>query len=99
MTAQMDLYEETLDPKDLDGLRALGHRMLDHMFDRVAGVRERTAWRPVPESAKEEMRAAVPMEGVTAGVGFYACLGGYEAYRLVDDSHSLRCLVGLRRDS
>lgn len=36
--------EETLDPDNPDALRALGHRMLDDMFDHVAGLREGPAW-------------------------------------------------------
>ena len=40
---------ESLDPADWSGLRALGHRMLDDMFDHVAGLRDGPVWRPMPE--------------------------------------------------
>ena len=33
--------EQTLDPHDWDGLRALGHRMLDEMLDHLRTVRDR----------------------------------------------------------
>ena len=33
--------EETLDPQDWDGMRRLGHRMVDDMFDYLEHVRVR----------------------------------------------------------
>jgi hypothetical protein len=41
---------ETLDPADLDGLRALAHRMVDDAFDDLAQLPERPVWRPLPEA-------------------------------------------------
>ena len=35
--------EETLDPKDWDELRQLGHRMLDDMLDYLSTVRDKPA--------------------------------------------------------
>ena len=40
--------ELTLDPADWSAVRALGHRMLDDMFDHLSSIRERPAWREIP---------------------------------------------------
>jgi aromatic-L-amino-acid/L-tryptophan decarboxylase len=51
---------ETLDPKDWEGLRAQGHRMLDDIIDYVAGVRDRPVWQPIPDSVRAQFRATLP---------------------------------------
>jgi aromatic-L-amino-acid decarboxylase len=53
----------TLDPDDWDALRAQGHRMLDDMFDYIAGIRERPVWRPIPAEVREHFRQALPRSG------------------------------------
>jgi aromatic-L-amino-acid decarboxylase len=50
----------TLDPTDWTDTRALGHRMLDDMFDYLQHIRERPAWQPIPADVREEFRAALP---------------------------------------
>jgi glutamate/tyrosine decarboxylase-like PLP-dependent enzyme len=50
----------TLDPHDWEAFRATGHRMLDDMIDFLRDVRERPAWRQMPDEAKAELRAAMP---------------------------------------
>ncbi|MDE2200042.1 MAG: cytochrome D ubiquinol oxidase subunit I [Rhodospirillales bacterium] len=58
-----DLLEETgLDPADWQRLRALGHRMLDDMFDDMAGLREGAVWRPMPGAARAALGDALPLE-------------------------------------
>ena len=47
--------ELTLDPQNWDELRALGHRMLDDMFEYLAQVRERPVWQPFPDAVKERL--------------------------------------------
>jgi aromatic-L-amino-acid decarboxylase len=54
---------ETLDPDDWDALRAQGHRMLDDMFDYIAGVRERPVWRPIPANVRARFREELPRSG------------------------------------
>jgi len=54
--------EETLDPKDWDAIRSLGHRMLDEMLDYLSAVRDKPAWQAVPESAKQNLRQPLPTE-------------------------------------
>lgn len=52
--------ETTLDPEDWAELRAVGHRMLDDMFDYTAGVRDRPVWQKLPDPSREELRAPLP---------------------------------------
>jgi len=54
--------EESLDPRDWDEMRRLGHRMVDDAMDYLERVRQRPVWKPVPESAKKALRAPLPVE-------------------------------------
>ncbi len=54
--------EETLDPKDWQAIRELGHRMLDDMLDYLSTVRDKPAWQPVPESVKAHLRQPLPTQ-------------------------------------
>jgi aromatic-L-amino-acid/L-tryptophan decarboxylase len=65
---------ETLDPADLDGLRALAHRMVDDAFDDLAQLPERPVWRPLPEALAPTFETPAPR----AGSGAHAA---YERYR------------------
>ncbi|WP_347339868.1 pyridoxal phosphate-dependent decarboxylase family protein [Bradyrhizobium aeschynomenes] len=51
---------ETLDPQDWGELRAQGHRMLDDMFDYVAGIRDRPVWQPMSQPTRERFRSRLP---------------------------------------
>jgi aromatic-L-amino-acid decarboxylase len=53
----------TLDPENWDEQRALGHRMVDDMFDYLAQVRERPVWRPFPDAVKTRLAEALPHAG------------------------------------
>jgi aromatic-L-amino-acid decarboxylase len=66
--------EQSLDPEDWPGMRALGHRVMDEMMDYLQNVRERPAWQPVPEAVKEALSAPIPREGEGAAAA-------YEAFR------------------
>lgn len=44
-----------LDPEDWSSLRALGHRMLDDMFDHLSRVREEPVWRPMPPKLRQAL--------------------------------------------
>ena len=52
--------ESTLDPTDWSDTRALGHRMLDDMFDYLEHIRQRPVWQPVPDKVRSQFRAALP---------------------------------------
>src|SRR5579863_10379909 len=49
-----------LDPADWSGLRALGHRMLDDMFDHLVTLRDQPVWRPMPAVALQALRRPLP---------------------------------------
>jgi aromatic-L-amino-acid decarboxylase len=57
------LQEGSLDPQDWDGLRAQGHRMLDDMFDNLAGLGERPLWQPPSADQRARYRTALPWAG------------------------------------
>ncbi len=52
-----------LDPEDWRDLRALGHTMLDDMFDRLEGLRETPVWQRMPDTLRDELRAPLPAAG------------------------------------
>lgn len=55
-----DGSDATLDPDDWQALRALGHRMLDDMFDHLEHVRSRPVWQEMPAAARAHLRAPLP---------------------------------------
>jgi aromatic-L-amino-acid decarboxylase len=62
--------ELTLDPADWSAVRALGHRMLDDMFDHLSSIRERPAWREIPAEVISSFKAPVPFEGSGLGQAY-----------------------------
>jgi aromatic-L-amino-acid/L-tryptophan decarboxylase len=58
---------ETLDPQDWNEIRALGHRMLDDMFDYIADIRERPVWSPIPDEARAQFRSGLPRQASSLG--------------------------------
>ncbi len=54
------LNEPTLDPADWAGSRALGHRMLDDMFDFLHDIRQRPVWKPMPPEVRAQFRGVLP---------------------------------------
>jgi len=57
-----DPEAQNLDPADWRELRAQGHRMLDDMFDHMAGLRDQPVWRPPPAVARARFRETLPAE-------------------------------------
>jgi aromatic-L-amino-acid decarboxylase len=51
---------ETLDPKNWEEVRALGHRMLDDMIDYAANIRDRPVWQPIPDDVRARFDAELP---------------------------------------
>jgi aromatic-L-amino-acid decarboxylase len=51
---------DTLDPADWTQVRALGHRMLDDMFDYIQHIRQRPAWQPIPSAVRARFRDPLP---------------------------------------
>lgn len=56
-------FEADLDPEDWDGLRALGHRMLDDMVDHLRTQRQGPVWRPLPPAIRQSLRAPLASAG------------------------------------
>jgi aromatic-L-amino-acid decarboxylase len=50
----------SLDPADWGALRALGHTMLDDMFDHLQGQADGPVWQKMPASLRAELRAPLP---------------------------------------
>jgi aromatic-L-amino-acid/L-tryptophan decarboxylase len=55
--------ERGLDPENWDDFRALLHTAVDDAVDYLATVRERPAWRPVPDAVKDALREDAPEDG------------------------------------
>ena len=53
---------QSLDPTDWTSLRALGHRMVDDMFDHLETLRSGPVWRPMPTDARQKLRKTLPRE-------------------------------------
>jgi glutamate/tyrosine decarboxylase-like PLP-dependent enzyme len=64
MCADSSLPEETLDPRDWDSFRELGHRMLDDTIDYLAALRERPVWQPMPEAVRGSFTEALPHDPI-----------------------------------
>jgi aromatic-L-amino-acid/L-tryptophan decarboxylase len=64
MKATQDAFpqEETLDPKDWESMRALGHRMLDDALDYVEKLRERPVWQHAPPEVKAHFQGPPPVD-------------------------------------
>jgi glutamate/tyrosine decarboxylase-like PLP-dependent enzyme len=55
--------EESLDPKNWDEMRELGHRMVDDAINYLQSVGERPVWQAVPEQTAEHFEDAMPQHG------------------------------------
>ena len=51
-----------LDPQDWEGLRRLGHRMVDDMLEYLQTVRDRPVWRPLPEDLPRRFDRRLPVD-------------------------------------
>lgn len=54
--------EASLDPKDWEGMRALGHRMIDDMLDHLATIRQGPVWRHAPRRVKDHFNQPLPLK-------------------------------------
>ncbi len=53
----------TLDPQDWEGMRSLGHQMIDDLFDYWKGIRDQKIWKPIPDEVKEYLNQPLPEKG------------------------------------
>ena len=70
----------SLDPADWTGLRALGHRMLERVIDRLATLRDAPVWRPMPGAIRARFEAPVPRSGIGAEAAYQSFLESIEPY-------------------
>jgi glutamate/tyrosine decarboxylase-like PLP-dependent enzyme len=61
-TSPMSGSSATLDPRNWDDIRALGHRMLDDMLDYAANIRDRPVWRPIPDEVRARFHSGLPRQ-------------------------------------
>ena len=64
----MELRDASLDPQDWSSLRALGHRMLDDMFDQLDTVGEGPVWRKMPQPVRDALQG-LPLPHVPSPPG------------------------------
>ena len=72
----------SLDPTDWSQLRALGHRMLDDLFDDLEDIREQPVWRPMPDDVRASWTDPLPSKGESA-------TNVYESYRTLIAPHGV----------
>jgi len=56
------MFEETLDPKDWEEQRNIGHQIIDDMIEHLKNIREKPVWQPIPLEIKDKMRKPIPKE-------------------------------------
>jgi aromatic-L-amino-acid/L-tryptophan decarboxylase len=56
--------QASLDPAEWSELRALGHVMLDDVFDELEGLRQGPVWRPMPDNVRGAWDARLPRAGL-----------------------------------
>ncbi|HZY36448.1 MAG TPA: pyridoxal-dependent decarboxylase [Mucilaginibacter sp.] len=57
-----DNPELTLDPKDWDEMRKLGHQMMDDVMNYLQNIRREPVWRKIPDEVKIHLQEDVPQE-------------------------------------
>jgi aromatic-L-amino-acid/L-tryptophan decarboxylase len=55
--------DQTLDPENWDQMRALGHQMIDDLFDYWQSIRDQKIWKPIPQEVKDFLDEPIPDKG------------------------------------
>ncbi len=63
MSLTNPIPDQSLDPKDWEAMRRLGHQMVDDLIDYWAGIREQKIWRPIPDEVKVALDQPIPEQG------------------------------------
>jgi len=66
MINRKKMIEETLDPKDWEEMRAIGHLMMDDMIDYLKDIKDKPVWKPIPEETKTFFKEELPEYGMNA---------------------------------
>lgn len=53
--------EASLDPKDWNQIRQLGHQMIDDMVDYLQTIGQRPVWTPIPDETKQSFSSDIPL--------------------------------------
>ncbi len=56
--------QASLDPAHWSEVRALGHRMLDDLFNELEGIRQEPVWQPMPDSVRGAWDQPLPCAGL-----------------------------------
>lgn len=68
----------TLDPQNWGEVRAIGHHMLDDMFDYIEHIRSRPVWQAMPAAVRSHLLTPLPEQGE----GLAAVYGEFSQYVL-----------------
>lgn len=65
-TPAMLVTDQTLDPKDWNKMRQLGHQMIDDMMDLLENIGDQPVWKNIPATAKTFYGESVPLRPTSA---------------------------------
>ncbi|MBC6365661.1 aminotransferase class V-fold PLP-dependent enzyme [Algoriphagus sp. AK58] len=63
MTNKKSREDLTLDPKDWEAMRQLGHQMIDDLIDYWKNIRQEKIWKPIPAEVKAFLDQPIPAKG------------------------------------
>lgn len=75
----------SLDPGDWDAFRALTHRVVDDMVDRLEHRREEPVWQPMPDAVRDAFTTGLPRAGLGAEAAYEAVLQRVAPYSMGND--------------
>jgi aromatic-L-amino-acid/L-tryptophan decarboxylase len=78
--------EETLDPEDWEGMRALGHQMVDDLLAKLKSLPQEAVWQHAPQGVKKHFETPPPLEPQDAQAVYEEYLQVIQPY-LVGTSH------------
>jgi aromatic-L-amino-acid decarboxylase len=62
--------DHSLEPRDWEEFRRLGHQIIDDLVDDWRTIRERPVWQRVPDEVKTRLREPLPLEGQGAKAAY-----------------------------
>jgi aromatic-L-amino-acid/L-tryptophan decarboxylase len=76
---------EGLDPADWDAFRALAHRVVDDMVDRLEHRRDEPVWQVLPDDVRASFDGPLPREGIGAEAAYAEVLARVVPYSMGND--------------
>ncbi len=77
--------ESGLDPEDWSGFRALAHRAVDDLVDRMEHRRAEPVWQPMPPEVREAFATPLPHHGVGADAAYVEVMERVAPYSMGND--------------